>query len=148
MLPLLDAFPYGRYIFLHYPYIARAMAPLAPVQALYMAIPFLPFIVFLAVYSGIVNNQSLSRFIRYNAMQAVLLDILLIIPQVLLDDVVKQPAGGLALQAYISTNNTIFLFVAVCVAYGTGSCLVGQTPRLPLVADAADSQVRDGPSGF
>lgn len=30
-----------------------------------------------------------------------------------------------------------------------GSCAVGQTPRLPLVAEAADSQVRgDGPSGF
>lgn len=29
------------------------------------------------VYSGVVNNPSLSRYIRYNAMQAVLLDILL-----------------------------------------------------------------------
>jgi hypothetical protein len=35
------------------------------------------FIVFLAVYSGIVNNYNLGRFIRFNAMQAVLLDILL-----------------------------------------------------------------------
>jgi hypothetical protein len=35
------------------------------------------FLLFLAVYSFIVNNQSLSRFIRVNAMQAVLLDILL-----------------------------------------------------------------------
>lgn len=35
------------------------------------------FIIFLAVYNGIVNNQNLTRFVRYNAMQAVLLDILL-----------------------------------------------------------------------
>jgi len=35
------------------------------------------FVLFLAVYSFIVNNQELSRFIRVNAMQAVLLDILL-----------------------------------------------------------------------
>jgi hypothetical protein len=35
------------------------------------------FIIFLGVYSGIVSNTNLSRFIRYNAMQAVLLDILL-----------------------------------------------------------------------
>ena len=69
-------------------------------------------------------------------------------PQVLLDDVIKPPMGGMGLQAYMSANNTIFLFVAVSVAYGAGSCLVGQAPRLPLVADAADSQVRDGPSGF
>lgn len=35
------------------------------------------FIIFLGVYNGIVNNQNLPRFVRYNAMQAVLLDILL-----------------------------------------------------------------------
>lgn len=56
----------------------------------------------------------------------------------------KAPADGPALQAYISTNNTIFLFVALATAYGVGSCAVGQLPRLPLVAEAADSQVRDG----
>ena len=42
---------------------------------------FLPplhrFIAFLGVYAGIINNQNFSRFVRYNAMQAVLLDVLL-----------------------------------------------------------------------
>lgn len=124
------------------------MAILAPLQSLYLSVPFLPFILFLAVYSGIVSNTNLSRFIRYNAMQAVLLDILLIIPQLLLDTVFHAPEEGLGLQAYITSSNTVFLFVAICVAYGMGSCAVGQTPRLPLVAEAADNQVQDGPSGF
>jgi hypothetical protein len=35
------------------------------------------FIVFLGVYSGIINNPNFSKFVRYNAMQAVLLDVLL-----------------------------------------------------------------------
>mgnify|MGYP001807154061 CR=1 FL=1 len=35
------------------------------------------FLVFLAIYAGIVNNQGLPRFVRYHAMQAVLLDVLL-----------------------------------------------------------------------
>lgn len=61
--------------------MARLLAPLAPLALLYNTIPFGPFLVFLGVYSGIVNNQSLPRFVRYNAMQAVLLDVLLIIPQ-------------------------------------------------------------------
>ncbi|KAF8063676.1 TIC20-V [Scenedesmus sp. PABB004] len=140
LLPLLDALPFGRYVFLQFPFVARAMAPLAPLALLYTSVPFAPFLLFLAVYSFIVNNASLSRFVRVNAMQAVLLDILLIIPQVLLDDVVHPPAGGPALAAYVSSSNTIFIFVAVCVAYGMGSCAVGQTPRLPLVAEAADTQ--------
>jgi hypothetical protein len=29
------------------------------------------------VYTGIINNFNFSRFVRYNAMQAVLLDVLL-----------------------------------------------------------------------
>jgi hypothetical protein len=77
LLPLLDTLPYGRFLFLQFPFIARALAPLGPVNALYHIFPFAPFIIFLGVYSGVVNNQSLSRYIRYNAMQAVLLDILL-----------------------------------------------------------------------
>lgn len=71
------------------------------------------------------------------------------IPQVLMDTVLHPPEAGPALSLYESGTNTIFLFVAVCVAYGMGSCAVGQTPRLPLVAEAADTQIRgDGPSGF
>ncbi|WIA22582.1 hypothetical protein OEZ86_009568 [Tetradesmus obliquus] len=149
LLPLLDALPYGRYVFLQFPFIARAMAPLAPVAYLYNSVPFLPFILFIGVYSFIVNNQSMGRFIRYNAMQAVLLDILLIIPSVLMSSVLRPPEGGVALQLYEQGLNTIFLFVAVSVAYGMGSCAVGQTPRLPLVADAASKQLGgDGPSGL
>jgi hypothetical protein len=40
------------------------------------------------------------------------------IPQLLLDTVFHAPEGGLGLQAYISSTNTVFLFVAICVAYG------------------------------
>jgi hypothetical protein len=32
----------GRYVFLQFPYIARAMAPLAPVAYIYNSVPFLP----------------------------------------------------------------------------------------------------------
>jgi hypothetical protein len=50
--------------------------------------------------------------------------------------------GGPGLQLYISAYNTIFFFVVACVAFGVGSCLAGLTARLPLVADAADAQIR------
>ena len=40
------------------------------------------------------------------------------IPQLLLDTVFHAPEGGLGLQAYVSSTNTVFLFVAICVAYG------------------------------
>jgi hypothetical protein len=40
-------------------------------------VPFAGMVAFFAVYLGIINNQSLSRFVRFSAMQAVLLDIIL-----------------------------------------------------------------------
>ena len=75
-------------------------------------------------------------------MQAVLLDIILILPG-LLESVLKlHPSGGVGLQLYIQIYNAIFLFVLASVVYGLGSCMAGRTARLPIVADAADAQIR------
>lgn len=148
LLPLLDGIPYGKFIFFQYPFVARALSPLAPLAMVYNSVPLLPFIIFLGVYAGIVNNYNLSRFVRYNAMQAVLLDILLIVPQIILTGIFKQPTDELGMQAYMGAFNTIFLFVTISVAYGMGSCLVGQTARIPLVSDAADTQVKNDSSGW
>ncbi len=60
----------------------------------------------------------------------------------LFETIIRPPMSGPGLQIYITLYNTIWLFVAVCVAYGIASCLLGQTARLPYLAEAADQQVR------
>ena len=50
------------------------MLPSSAVTKLYLLCSFA---VFFAVYLGIINNQNFSRYCRFNAMQAVLLDIVL-----------------------------------------------------------------------
>lgn len=141
LIPLIDGLRYGKFFFAQFPAFARLLAPLNPLVSLYFGVPFASFACFFAVYLGIINNQKFSRYCRFNAMQAVLLDIVLILPG-LLENVFRPPSSGPGLQAYISVYNSIWLFVFACVAYGVGSCLIGQTPRLPFVADAADQQVR------
>lgn len=81
------------------------------------------------------------RFVRFNAMQAVMLDICLIFPS-LVEMLFGRPTSGAMLSAYITFYNTIWLIVLVFVAYGIGSALTGQWGRLPFLADAADAQVR------
>jgi Chloroplast import apparatus Tic20-like len=81
LLPFLDAFGYGRFLFYQYPAITRALSPMSPLLQLYASVPFAPLIGFFAVYLGIVQNQRWSRFVRFNGMQAMLLDILLILPR-------------------------------------------------------------------
>ncbi|KAK9864431.1 hypothetical protein WJX84_007833 [Apatococcus fuscideae] len=141
LVPLFDGLKYGKFVFMQYPIFMKILGPLDPLVRLYFGFPFASLIVFFAIYSGIVNNQSFSRYVRYNGMQSILLDILLILPS-LLERVFKIPMGGPGLQIYIQAYNTIFLFVFICVAYGIGSCLLGKTPRLPLISDAANQQVR------
>ncbi len=52
-------------------------------------------------------------------MGGVLVAVARSIPQVLLGSLFRNPGNDpLSLQAYITVNNTIFLFVAISVAYG------------------------------
>merc|ERR1711871_1865722 len=50
--------------------------------------------VFFGLYYGICNNMNLSRYVRFNCMQCILLDILLIIPS-LLENLVPMPESRL-----------------------------------------------------
>jgi uncharacterized membrane protein len=142
LLPFLDAFSYGRFLFYQFPAIARAVSPVAPLLSLYHSVPFAALICFFGIYIGVVNNMQLSRYVRFSAMQAVLLDILLVLPR-LLEQLVPPPTtAGLALQAYIGAQNTIWVAVAACVVFGVGSALLGREARIPFVADAAEAQIR------
>ncbi|KAF6265000.1 hypothetical protein COO60DRAFT_1481891, partial [Scenedesmus sp. NREL 46B-D3] len=129
LLPLLDSFGYGRFLFYQYPIVRSFISPLAPLLGVYSSVPFAPLLCFFAW----------SRFVRFNGMQAMLLDILLILPR-LAEQVFSTPTGGWGLQAYITAQNTIWVFIAVCVVYGVISSLLGQAARIPLVADAAEQQ--------
>ncbi len=142
LLPLFDSLRYGRFLMVQIPVIGQVLAPLNPLIQLYFTVPFASLATFFAIYLLIVNNFEWDRNVRFNAMQAVLLDIILIFPG-LLESVLKiRPMGGMGLQIYIQAYNAIFLFVLVAVAYAIGSNIVGSTARIPLVADAADAQTR------
>lgn len=86
-----------------------------------------------------VRNPNFSRYVRFNIMQAIVLDVLLIFPDLL--ERSFNPRGGLGLDLVMSLDSTVFLFLLICLIYGSSSCLLGQIPRLPIVADAADRQV-------
>jgi hypothetical protein len=64
-------------VFRQLPAAAALLGPLEPLIKLYFGFPFASLIVFFAIYIGIINNQQFSRYVRFNAMQAILLDIVL-----------------------------------------------------------------------
>ncbi|KAK6934603.1 Chloroplast protein import component Tic20 [Dillenia turbinata] len=73
------------------------------------------------------------------AIKAIVLDVLLIFPDLL--ERSFNPRDGVGLDLMMSLDSTVFLFLLVCLIYGSSSCLLGQVPRLPIVAEAAERQV-------
>lgn len=143
IFPLLDGLRYGRYLFQSYPITRAMVAPLAPIAQIYYSVPFASLVLFFAIYLGLVQQTDRwSRFVRFNAMQAVLLDILLIFPGIV-ESAFKPPAYGAGLQIYISLYNTVWIFCFASFVVGVfGALVLGKTVRLPIVAEAADQQVR------
>jgi len=137
----MNAFVYARFLYHMQPLVKACLQPLLPAIAGYSKIPFASFIAFFALYLGIVNNQSMSRFVRFNAMQAILLDIGLILPR-LIETVISPPSSGWGAQLYVNSQSFIWIFVTIWVVFGIFNSLIGQYARIPFVGEAADAQIR------
>ncbi|TKY65336.1 TIC 20-II [Spatholobus suberectus] len=135
-LPFLNSLQYGRYLLAQHPGLALLFDPIVPFLAFYRSVPYSSFVAFFALYLGVVRNPSLPRYVRFNAMQAVTLDVLLVVP--LLVHRIFSPAPG---PLVVWSSNAVFVFSLVCFLYGVASCVVGRTPHLPFVADAASRQI-------
>lgn len=137
--PFFDGIQYGKYVITQFYPVQAIVQPLVPAIRVFKSFPFNGFLVFLTLYFVVVRNPNFSRYVRFNTMQAIVLDVLLIFPDLL--ERGFNPKGGLGLDLIMSLDSTVFLFLLVCLIYGSSSCLLGQIPRLPIVAEAADRQV-------
>lgn len=136
--PFFDGIQYGKYVITQFYPLQAIVQPLVPAIRVFKSFPFNGFLVSLTLYFVVVRNPNFSKYVRFNTMQAVVLDVLLIFPDLL--ERGFNPKDGLGFDLIISLDSTVFLFLLVCLIYGS-SCLLGQIPRLPIVAEAADRQV-------
>lgn len=118
--------------------------PLAPLLGLYYGIPFLPLVVFFALYLLVVRNEGISHFIRFNVMQAILFGIILA-----LFSIIWQYALAPIFSALPSSNlivetlfNTIFLATVVGTGYSIVQSALGRYAEIPTISEAVYTQVR------
>ncbi|XP_010252768.1 PREDICTED: protein TIC 20-v, chloroplastic [Nelumbo nucifera] len=137
--PFFDGIQYGKYVITQFPAIQILLQPLFPAIRVFKSFPLNGFLVFLTLYFVVVRNPNFSRYVRFNTMQAIVLDVLLIFPDLL--ERSFNPREGLGLDLMMSLDSSAFLFLLVCLIYGSTSCLLGEVPRLPIVAEAAERQV-------
>ncbi|XP_075493997.1 protein TIC 20-v, chloroplastic-like [Primulina tabacum] len=141
--PFFDGIQYGKYVITQFSPFQTIIQPFLPAIKIFKSFPFNGLLVFLTLYFVVVRNPNFTPIIRFffvvNTMQAIVLDVLLIFLDLL--ERSFSPREGVGLDLVMSLDSTVFLFLFVCLIYGSSSCLLGQLPRLPLVAEAADRQV-------
>jgi len=140
LLPLVEGLMFGSFLFQQVPALRLLFVPLAPVILLYSSIPFAGLIVFFALFMLVVRNEKIAHFIRFNTMQAILIDIVLILCSLVLRSIV-QPLPGTAFAVEI-LSNTIFLGLIAAVGYAVVQSAIGRYAEIPAISDAVHMQVR------
>lgn len=141
-LPLIEALAFGTFLMETFPFLRLIVIPLLPLLIIYQSIPFGGLIVFFALYFLVVRNERIPHFIRFNTMQAILLDIVVVLCAYLLrlfGAAAAVPGVGFALQ---TLSTTIFLGILVAVVYSLIQTIIGKYAEIPTISDAVYMQVR------
>lgn len=144
LLPLVDGVAFGVYFFRQFPALEVLLLPLAPILIAYSTLDRVLFgfgglIVFFALFLLVVRNESINHFIRFNAMQAILLDIILILCRFILRLFGSGLGGGLIVE---TIYNVIFLGMIAAVVYAVVQSVMGRYAEIPTLSDAVYMQVR------
>jgi Chloroplast import apparatus Tic20-like len=137
LLPLVEGLAFGRFLFQQFPVLRLLFMPLVPLMQIY-SLPFASLVIFFALYLGVVRNENISHFIRFNAMQAILLDIVLMLCGLVLPILAK------AFQiTFIAETlyNMVFLGVLAAFIYAVVQSALGRYAEIPPISDAVYMQV-------
>ncbi|HBB31045.1 MAG TPA: hypothetical protein DDZ80_23190 [Cyanobacteria bacterium UBA8803] len=139
LLPLFYSLPFGGSLFSQFPLLQIIFLPLTPLIFIERTIPFAGLIIFFVLYLAVVRNERIIHFIRFNTMQAILLDILL----VLCSFAMSILARGLGENFLMETlSNVIFLGTLAACGYSMVQSLLGRYAEIPTLSEAVYAQVR------
>ncbi|GCL59624.1 Tic20 family protein [Microcystis aeruginosa] len=140
LLPLYSAASdFGDSIFRQIPFLGAALAiALYPLTFLYSSLgSFGRLIVFFVLFLAVVRNPRISHFIRFNTMQAILIDILVYLLGLVLGFVAR---GGANLVVE-TLFNVVFLGAFAACVYSIIQSVIGKYADIPTISEAAYSQV-------
>ena len=138
LLPWSDALSFGRELYNLFPWVAYLALPATPVLLLERSIPFGGFLLFLVLFLVVVRNPNVPYYLRFNVLQAILLDILLVV-LALAFNVLLSPLGNSLMIRTL--NNTVFIGALVLVLYASIQCVRGKEAELPTLSEAVRMQL-------
>mmetsp|Transcript_60693 Transcript_60693/g.163455 ORF Transcript_60693/g.163455 Transcript_60693/m.163455 type:complete len:470 (+) Transcript_60693:71-1480(+) len=137
ILTLADGFRIAVPLVLSQPIIAALFTPLALVSALISAVPFGSGILFL-LFVTLAQNKELPRLLRFNLEQAVLLDVALVVPNLLVVGATEAGAPDVG----IVVGGVFFVALLFVVGYCWSCSSKGEEPDgIPFISDTTKNVV-------
>jgi uncharacterized membrane protein len=138
LLPFSDALPFGGSLMRQFPFLQLLAMPAVPLLSLQQLVPFGGLVLFLALYLLVVRNARIPYLIRFHVLQAILIDILLVVISLAFQVLLGPFAGSFAVR---TLANTVFLAALLLSLFGLVQSLRGQEADIPTVSEAVRMQL-------
>jgi Chloroplast import apparatus Tic20-like len=143
LLPIVDAYYFGIFVFAQFPIVQQLYLPLQPLIYLdRMRIGGIisgGFVIFLVLYMSVVNNRQISRFIRFNTLQAILIGIVISLCSIVLGYFLTPLLIGMPATQVLMT--IVFLLAIAISGYGIVMSALGKYAELAQLSEAAHMQI-------
>ena len=139
LLPLVEVYIFSSPLLRIFPFLRIIYIPLQPLINIYYGFPFGGLIIFFVLFLAVVRNERIKHFIRFNAMQAILIGILLSLCSLF----ARYILGGIGFSLITETfANIVFIATLAACFYGIVQSATGKYAEIPTISQAAYSQVR------
>ena len=138
MIPWADSLTFGNHLYLKYPFIQIIQIPAIPIILIERSIPFGSLLLFLAIFLGLVRNNKVSYFLRFNALQSLLMNIGIIIISFVFEIIFSAFSDSLIIR---TISSTLLISLFSVIVYCVWSCTQGSEPDLPGVSEATKMQL-------
>ena len=147
LLPITAVIAFGAFLFLQFPVLQDIFFPVFKLNQI-LSISILDFIsirfvAWFCVFIFVVRNLKVNHFVRFNAMQALLLDIIVALMSAI-TQLLSLILGNLAFFPFMLQiiASVTFLGITAAFLYSIFQCVLGKYAEMPIVSEVAYSQVR------
>ena len=138
MVPWNDSLIFGAHLFVKYPFLQIIQIPAIPIILIEKSIPFGSLLLFLSIFIGLVRNNKVSYFLRFNAMQSLLINIGIIIVSFIFEIIFSSFSNTLIIRTF---SSTLLISLFSVILYCVWSCTQGNEPNLPGISQATKMQL-------
>jgi len=138
MIPWADCLIFGNHLYIKYPFIQIIQIPAIPIIIIERSIPFGNLLLFLAIFIGLVRNNIVSYFVRFNALQSLLINIGIIIINFIFQIFFSPFGNSLIIRTF---SSTLLISIFSMIVYCVWSCTQGNEPNLPGISEATKMQL-------